>query len=61
MLTDRPRIQIQSVPCDSCNGSGRQASEWDCATGAVVALKVCTSCMGRGVIRANVPAPSCAA
>ena len=61
MLTDRPRVVTQAVECDRCYGTGREAAEWDIRTGAAVAFKTCCVCLGRGMVRQNVPAPSCAA
>ena len=48
----RPQKAVP-VACTMCNGTGKMATEWDCATGAVVALACCVSCLGRGVVLAN--------
>ena len=63
MLTDRPRIQIQTVVCSRCEGKCRVPAKWEFVRGlaVVVAFKPCPSCLARGVVRENVPAPSCAA
>jgi hypothetical protein len=53
---ERRRKTIIDVDCDACNGTGKRPSEWDLRTGAVVALKQCDSCLGRGIVRVNAPA-----
>lgn len=56
LATLTPRLQVVSVPCDRCAGTGKCAHEWDIKTGAVVALRTCPSCLGRGVVRQNAAA-----
>jgi formate dehydrogenase maturation protein FdhE len=49
-----PRHKAVRVQCDVCFGTGKQAAEWDFQSGAVVAYKVCGSCLGRGAVLTNV-------
>lgn len=43
------------IECDACNGTGKQAREWDVRTGAVMARGTCTSCLGQCKLLANAP------
>ena len=51
--TFAPPIEAVRARCDLCNGVGKVAAEWDFLTSAVVAFKVCGSCLGRGEVLVN--------
>lgn len=51
------RTKAVETQCDACNGTGKRPTTWDLATGAVVALGPCGSCMCRGQVLVNAPAP----
>jgi len=44
----QPEYKAIRVTCDRCNGTRKQAKEWDILTGAVVAYGPCGSCLGQG-------------